>query len=171
MSLERSDSMLPTNTVDEGPYSNDLTVISEGTEVGEHIGQCKWFSDKLGYGFITVHTGENKDKDVFVHHSGIKPHTSIYKTLRKGEYVALNVVDNGNGLQAVDVTGVGGGTLMCDVNPPPTRNVGLFHHGGTYGGTYNRMNVHHTQDDTTESYLSNRGLKTKVHQFPESLPV
>lgn len=87
------------------------------TSVGEYIGQCKWFSDKLGYGFITIQDGESKGKDIFVHHSGIKPRNSNYKTLKKGEYINFNIITGDNGLQAVDITGIGGGTLMCDVLP------------------------------------------------------
>lgn len=131
------------------------SVIIEATEenvVGSVIGQCKWFNDKLGYGFVTVQTGDDKGKDIFVHHSGIKPLNSNYKTLRKGEYINFNIVTGDNGLQAVDVTGIGGGTLMCDIlpaklqpppidpsytivdygsHPPPP---GAYPGGGGYGG-------------------------------------
>ena len=99
---------------------NDVPVVREvieQCEVGDVVGQCKWFSDKLGYGFITIQSGENKGKDIFVHHSGIKPLNSNYKTLRKGEYVNFKLIDGDNGLQAVNVTGIGGGSLMCDVIP------------------------------------------------------
>jgi CspA family cold shock protein len=87
------------------------------SNIGVIVGQCKWFSDKLGYGFVTVQSGEDKGKDIFVHHSGICPLNSTYKTLRKGEYINFNIVTGANGFQAVDVTGVGGGSLMCDVQP------------------------------------------------------
>jgi CspA family cold shock protein len=98
----------------------DPQVVLEAADdstVGSRIGQCKWFNDKLGYGFITVQAGEDKGKDIFVHHSGIKPLNSNYKTLKKGEYINFNIVDGDNGLQAVNVTGIGGGSLMCDVLP------------------------------------------------------
>jgi cold shock CspA family protein len=96
-------------------------LIEKDTEpcVGTFTGQCKWFNDRYGYGFITVTTGEKKGVDIFVHHTGIRPLNSIYRTLRKGEYVNFNIVMGENGDQAVDVTGIGGGTLMCDVLPPP----------------------------------------------------
>ena len=58
--------------------------------------------------------GEHKGKDIFVHHTGVCPKNSNFKTLTKGEYVSLNVTNGQNGLQAVDVTGVLGGPLMCD---------------------------------------------------------
>lgn len=86
----------------------------DGDTQSTYTGQCKWFNDKLGYGFVTICEGEDKGKDIFVHHTGIKPSNSNYKTLRKGEYIQFNVVNGLNGLQAVDVKGIGGGPLMCD---------------------------------------------------------
>ena len=83
-------------------------------EFGSFTGNCKWFNNKIGYGFITVMDGEHKGKDIFVHHTGVCPKNSNFKTLTKGEYVSLNVTNGKNGLQAVDVTGVLGGPLMCD---------------------------------------------------------
>lgn len=85
--------------------------------VGKYTGQVKWFNDKLGYGFITVCDGVDKGKDIFVHHTGVRPVNSNYKTLRKGEYVNFNLTNGHNGPQAVDVTGICGGSLMCDVLP------------------------------------------------------
>eukprot|EP00798_Chlamydomonas_sp_ICE-L_P000867 gene867-5702_t len=90
--------------------------------VGELTGQVKWFNDRLGYGFCTViNDSVHKGRDIFVHHSGIRPLTSNYKTLRKGEYINFNVMNGHNGMQAVDVTGICGGPLMCDVVPVKTR--------------------------------------------------
>lgn len=91
--------------------------IKNDPKVGDLTGQCKWWSDKLGYGFITVQNGEMKGKDIFVHHSGIKPLNSNYKTLKKGEYINFDVMEGDHGLQAMNVTGIGGGSLICDVNP------------------------------------------------------
>lgn len=86
-----------------------------------HTGQVKWFSDKLGYGFITtLHDG----MDVFVHHSGVRPVHSDFHSLRKGEYTSFNVTNGPHGPQAIDVTGVGGGTLMCDLVPQRPRGGG-----------------------------------------------
>lgn len=90
---------------------------NDEVKVGEYVGQCKWFNDVYGYGFLTVQAGTDKGKDIFVHHSGISPLNSLYKTLKKGEYVNFNIVNGENGLQAVNVTGIGGGSLMCDVLP------------------------------------------------------
>ena len=93
---------------------NDYEEIVESSDHGAMIGNCKWFNKKLGYGFITVYTGEKRGVNIFVHHTGIKPLNSNFRTLRKGEYVHFNIVDGLNGLQATDVTGVLGGPLMCD---------------------------------------------------------
>jgi cold shock CspA family protein len=104
------------------------TVVSDSNEIhkdGQYTGQCKWFNDKLGYGFVTICSGDEKGKDIFVHHSGVKPLNSNYKTLRKGEYIQFNIINGMNGLQAVDVTGFGGGPLMCDF--VSTKRVGLPH--------------------------------------------
>lgn len=100
-------------------FHEDIVVIEESvkTSVGRNVGQCKWFSDRLGYGFLTVVSDELKGKDIFVHHSGINPLNSKYRTLRKGEYVNFDVHDGDNGYQASNVTGVYGGPLMCDVIP------------------------------------------------------
>jgi CspA family cold shock protein len=97
--------------------------VPDEIKVGEYVGQCKWFNDVYGYGFLTIQTGDEKGKDIFVHHSGVKPLNSLYKTLKKGEYVNFNIVTGENGLQAVDVTGIGGGTLLCDVLPAVKRGV------------------------------------------------
>jgi CspA family cold shock protein len=94
-----------------------LDEIVDRDVVGQYIGQVKWFNDRLGYGFCTVCQGADKGKDIFVHHSGIRPVNSNYKTLRKGEYVNFNLTNGHNGPQAVDVTGICGGSLMCDVVP------------------------------------------------------
>ena len=101
-----------------------LPVLDEirDTEVaGDFLGQTKWWNDRLGYGFITVCRGSEKGKDIFVHHTGIKPLSSHYRTLYKGEYVQFDIQSStnvaSNNVQAVNVTGVDGGCLMCDVMP------------------------------------------------------
>jgi cold shock CspA family protein len=117
---------------------------------GTYIGSCKWFNNKLGYGFIRVCTGEYKGCDLFVHHTGLKPLNSSFKTMYKGEYVHFNISDGRNGKQAVDVTGINGGPLMCDnvsqahiraTSPVPDQNRGGWrgrsftgYRGGYRGG-------------------------------------
>ena len=88
---------------------------AHGHSVGKHTGQVKWWNDKLGFGFATIcDDGPERGRDVFVHHTGIRPMNSSYRTLRKGEYVSFNIAQGLNGQQAIEVTGVCGGMLMCD---------------------------------------------------------
>lgn len=89
-------------------------VIDTETQVGNTIGICKWFNNVYGYGFITIWDGPDKGKDIFVHHSGIKPLNSQYKTLKKGEYMSFDIIEGEKGLQAVNVRGINGGPLLCD---------------------------------------------------------
>ena len=102
---------------DQTNPQNEMKCVDEyvgDNEYGTIIGVCKWFNKKLGYGFITVYQGDHKGTNVFVHHSGIKPLNSHFRTLRKGEYVHFDIENGKNGLQGVNVTGVLGGPLMCD---------------------------------------------------------
>lgn len=92
-------------------------IITEiASNIGQQTGQCKWFNDVLGYGFLTICSGVDKGKDIFVHHSGIRPLNSNYKTLKKGEYIIFNIIQGVKGMQAIDITGIEGGPLMCDCN-------------------------------------------------------
>ena len=79
--------------------------------VGARTGQVKAFNAKKGYGFITVHGEDNMD--VFVHQTNISPLRSTYRTLTRGEYVSFDISDDEK-KQALNVRGVGGGTLRCD---------------------------------------------------------
>ena len=120
--------------------SNQTSVMEEETDktcVGEFVGMCKWFSKSLGYGFITGKNGSLEGHDIFVHHSGINPCNSNFRTLRLGEYVQFNILSNDKGMQAVDVTGILGGPLLCDHNtyspisthPMPEKGVPLTSNG------------------------------------------
>ncbi len=77
---------------------------------GQRVGVTKWFSDRLGYGFITDVSGPDRGADLFTHYTSIHPLNNTRRTLQKGEYVSF---DDGGG-QAAFVTGVFGGPLMCD---------------------------------------------------------
>ena len=72
--MSKSDNIdTPTSTVDT---SADVRLT----------GRVKWFNNKAGFGFVTVLSGEKKDEDVFVHHSGIVVASEQYKYLVQGEY-------------------------------------------------------------------------------------
>ena len=87
-----------------------------------YVGQVKWFNNRLGYGFITIISEfDHKNEDVFVHQQHITPKTSEYRSLQQGEYVSFNLgkadaegESSKHDSQAINVTGVFGGTLMCD---------------------------------------------------------
>lgn len=112
--MAQEDSNMETVPVSAPESVPVLDEVPDTENMEKYVGQCKWFSDKLGYGFLTVCDGEKKGMDIFSHHSGIKPLNSNYKTLKKGEYIQFNIVNGINGLQAINVTGINGGPLMCD---------------------------------------------------------
>jgi cold shock CspA family protein len=100
---------------------------AQQSQTSNFVGQVKWFNNRLGYGFITIiSAGEHNGEDIFVHQQHITPKTSDYRSLQQGEYVSfqLGTADsNSEGEaakhtnQAVKVTGVYGGSLMCDQIP------------------------------------------------------
>ena len=53
--------------IPEAPVPQDVVMeVKEVEVVGKYTGQCKWFNDKLGYGFVTICDGDEKGKDIFV---------------------------------------------------------------------------------------------------------
>ena len=86
----------------------------------KHIGCVKWFNNKSGYGFITLIDNDEQFKgcDIFSHHSSIKASGDLYKYLVQGEYVEFDVEKmrskNEHDHQAVNITGIMGGDLMCE---------------------------------------------------------
>jgi cold shock CspA family protein len=94
---------------------------STDTQSSRLVGQVKWFNNKAGYGFITVNDGENSGKDIFIHYSSIRVTNSQYKYLFQGEYVEFTLVKStvdGHEFQANDVSGIKGGSLMCELRRP-----------------------------------------------------
>lgn len=78
------------------------------------IGQVKWFNNKAGYGFITSNT---ESQDIFAHYSTIEAPTAQYKYLVLGEYVEFTKsksVNDKHEFQAMKITGINGGKLMCE---------------------------------------------------------
>ena len=122
--------------------------------VGKHLGRVKWFNSKLGYGFITTNLNSD-DHDIFIHQSNIHPTQSRYRTLREGEYVSLNVSESGETRQAIDVTGVNGGPLNCDLE----RNMRNTRQQGSQK-TSNESN----DEDFTE--VQSRGSRTRPRASP-----
>lgn len=86
-----------------------------------YSGKVKWFNNKAGYGFITLNSSDPLDaelnnSDIFVHHSVINVKSEQYKYLVQGEYVELSLIPAKNQYkyQANNVSGVGGGNLLCE---------------------------------------------------------
>ena len=95
--------------------------MSDNTQVTDsptHIGQVKWFNNRAGYGFITCNASDGAGDDIFVHHSAIKVKNEQFKYLVQGEYVSFKKEKTQDNQQheycAGDVSGVNGGTLMCE---------------------------------------------------------
>ena len=61
-------------------------------------GIVKWFSNQIGYGFITPENGS----DVFVHHSAIQGEG--YKSLDEGQHVEFEITKGPKGEQATNVS-------------------------------------------------------------------
>jgi cold shock CspA family protein len=81
------------------------------------MGRVKWFNNKAGYGFITVTSGPKTDSDIFVHHKAINVSVEQYRYLVQGEYIEFSLEqlkDSAHEFQAVNVSGVNGGKLMCE---------------------------------------------------------
>ena len=83
-----------------------------------YVGQVKWFNTKTGFGFITVRSdGDFTGKDIFVHHSDLKVAEDQYRYLVMGEYVEFSLMetDDEHEVKATRVSGMLGGSLMCQV--------------------------------------------------------
>lgn len=82
------------------------------------VGNVKWFNNKSGYGFITVMSdSQHKGQDIFAHHSSINVKDDLYKYLVQGEYVEFDIQkmqDKSHENQAVSITGIYKGDLMCE---------------------------------------------------------
>jgi cold shock protein len=76
------------------------------------IACVKWFNPKSGYGFIT---DIDSTDDIFVHHSELQTSENVYRSLTTGEYVQFETkIDDKGKSTAINVTGVGGGLLLCE---------------------------------------------------------
>ena len=77
------------------------------------LGRVKWFDNRKGFGFVNSLTDGS---EVFVHHSGLKSASGVFRTLYPGEYIEFELTtDSASGRQfAVSVTGVQGGLLLCE---------------------------------------------------------
>ena len=93
--------------------------MSSDTSSARLTGKVKWFNNKSGFGFITVCDGNDdfSGKDIFVHFSSVNVADTQYRYLVQGEYVDFELSKPEKGdheFHAVKVSGVKGGTLMCE---------------------------------------------------------
>ena len=106
-------------------------------------GSVKWFNTRAGYGFITT----SEKEDIFVHQTNVCPKINTYRYLVNGEYVQFEMSEADGVKQAVNVTGINDGPLMCDshlskddegnvtrVGPTPGRTGGRGGGRGRGGG-------------------------------------
>jgi cold shock CspA family protein len=82
-------------------------------------GVVKWFNNKSGFGFITVCNDQHAlhQRDIFVFYKSLRVANLQYRYLVQGEYVDFTLVKataEPHEFQAVDITGVQGGPLMCE---------------------------------------------------------
>jgi cold shock CspA family protein len=101
-------------------YNNKMEQNSTENNIIRYLGRCKWFSNKLGYGFITYNS-KKETKDIFVHWSHLNIMDNDFKTLYQGEYVEFTIiqcqgVSKTHLTQAAGVTGPELGPLMCTTN-------------------------------------------------------
>jgi cold shock CspA family protein len=147
-------------TMSETDNSNDKTTnpVGPADPVSRLTGRVKWFNNKTGFGFITALTESDsvkKDSDVFVHHSAVKVSQEQYRYLVQGEYVefVLSKLVNADAdapaskheFQAVDVSGVKGGKLICETRwesrtTSGSSGAGFSASGSSGASRFNRSN-------------------------------
>ena len=105
--------------------------MAAATECGKKMAGCvKWFNMKTGFGFLSVvqsvcGSDLKVGSEIFVHHSNVKVAEEQYRFLVQGEYVEFDVSNVANGqhsCQAVNVTGMFGGKLMCETRNEARQN-------------------------------------------------
>ena len=102
-------------------YNTMATETQQEQQTQMTSGRVKWFNNKAGYGFISVHDCETKEeRDIFVHHTEIKVGQNQYKYLVQGEYVEFAIGpitrDGKLDVHATVVSGMNGGKLMCETH-------------------------------------------------------
>ena len=97
-----------------------MNISEEDNDDGPRLtGVVKWFNNKSGFGFITVCQEGHPlhAKDIFCYYKSLRVVNFQFRYLIQGEYVDFKLVKAAvepHEYQAVDVTGVQGGPLMCE---------------------------------------------------------
>ncbi|KAJ3240446.1 hypothetical protein HDU78_002295 [Chytriomyces hyalinus] len=97
-------------------------------------GYVKFFNSQKGYGFIIPAEGE---LEVFVHHTAILRPDGGFRSLAEGENVEFDLIQGPKGLQAANVTGPGGATVIGD--PQAFMTTVANRPGGMSGMVYPQM--------------------------------
>jgi cold shock CspA family protein len=125
-----------------------------------YFGQCKWFNNKSGYGFISMSDTndlENPSKDIFVHYTNINSKdTSSYKALQSGEYVQFNITDCNNSSSSTDDVET---TIENNTNNNIPTNIReqAVNISGIYGGKLLNEYRNSMVKETTDDENNNRG--------------
>ena len=133
------------------------------------VGIVKWFSNKLGYGFITYDNKDNESQDVFVHHTSIKPLKTTYRTLTMGEYVEFSLAElKGNDQkQAINITGPSNGPLLSD---SITEFRDTYKKRNTYPENIKKRNTYPENIQYKNNYVSKNSNEQKVPTSSKTLP-
>lgn len=83
-------------------------------------GVAKWYNFKNGFGFVTR---TDTNQDIFVHKSGIQGTSKSMPSLDDGEPVEFDVIEDGNRLLAINVTGPNGTLLRGSKYAPVVPNM------------------------------------------------
>ena len=137
---------------------------------GVHTGQVKWFNRRRvmvllkSFKHVTMRwliMNHLLVKMYLSINSHIKPQKSSYRSLEENEYVELALsVDDQNVTQAVNVTGILGGSLLCDVqHERPVRTSSLPDGETTEGGEFRTPKYHQRRG------RNSRGSRSRVHQM------
>ena len=154
MSSNQEDTLVNTENTEVSPTpaaETEYTVLVERL-----TGIVKWFNNRAGFGFITVcEPGDFENKEIFVHWSSIRVSNSQYRYLFQGEYVDFTLVkanNNNHEYQAMNVSGIKGGPIMCEIRASSNMSNGAPRHRRPYGGGDHEDHGDRPPSRRTDSY-------------------
>jgi cold shock CspA family protein len=86
---------------------------------GRMSGKVKFFNSHKGFGFIVP---DNAEWEVFVHHTAIR-NSGGFRSLAEGEFVEFDVLEGKKGMQAANVTGPNGESVIGDPEASHLSNI------------------------------------------------
>jgi len=148
-----------------------VTPSTETPTESKLLGRVKWFNNKAGYGFITVTDGNRSGSDIFVHHAAIAVSSQQYKYLVQGEYVEFVLSDIAGGVHqfnATNVTGVKGGTLMCETRRESKGSrVNYKSNDRMPSDTVRPPRIYIPDADRSASFRQNRDMTRPHRSYPD----